>query len=183
MIRFTEPWGKERYSNLVKVPFILDFASRMYRKITNITRDSGWRSARHFFLTKAISLVVSFMEEVIVVKSRPTWSFGKRNGSVGRRSTIIQKGIGGIPAILADGRHKVKMEVTTINNESVRMSRLGKVGVLAHKPPKTFNIYEPSGSILFNRSNESLPLFFAGIGNTCLGCSESKCEKRVRCWY
>ena len=118
-------------------------------------------------------IVGGVMEEVIVVKSRPTYSFGKRNGSVGGRSTIIQRAIGGIPAILADGRHKVKMEVTTINKESVRMSRLRKVGVLAHKPAKTFNIYEPSGSILFNPSNESLPLFFAGIGNTCLGCSES----------
>jgi len=96
---------------------------------------------------------------------------------VGRRSTIIQKGIGGIPAILADGRHKVKMEVTTINNESVRMSRLGKVGVLAHKPPKTFNTYEPSGSILFNRSNESLPLFSRGLETHAWGAQRVSVKK------
>ena len=112
------------------------------------------------------------MEEIIVVKSRPTYNLGKRTGSVGGRSTIIQRGIGGIPAILADGHYKVKMEVTTIKKESSRMPHFGKVGVLAHKPAKTFNIDETSGSILFDRSNESLPLFFTGIGNTCLGCSE-----------
>ena len=117
-------------------------------------------------------IVGSIMEEIIVVKSRPTYNLGKRNGSVGGRSTIIQRAIGGIPAILADGHHKVKMEVTTIKKGSSRMPHFGKVGVLAHKPAKAFNIDETSGSILFDRSNESLPLFFTGIGNTCLGCSE-----------
>ena len=171
MIRFIEPWGKERYSNLVKVRVILYFASRTYSKILKPHKGFRLKVCPSLFSDKSY-IVGGIMEEIIVVKSRPTYNLGKRIGSVGGRSTIIQRGIGGIPAILADGHYKVKMEVTTIKKESSRMPHFGKVGVLAHKPAKTFNVDETSGSILFDPSNESLPLFFMGIGNTCLGCSE-----------
>lgn len=160
------------------------FAFRIESVIQNHKPHRGFRLKVYpSILSGSTDVAGGLMEEIIVVKSRPSDinKMKKNNMFVGGRSTILQRAMGGIPVIVTNANTNTNTNTKT-KSETARNTRR-KANVCSDKkfdptalrvrvePETKFKVDEESRSILFDAS--CMSLFFTGRGDTCLACSES----------
>jgi len=112
------------------------------------------------------------MEETIIVKSRPPYDPNvEKNASIGGRSTILQKAIGGIPVLICGTKSKSEESKSPCKPARKPTRTAMTTNKTASESINLFKIDDSNQSIQLEERDETL--LFTGSGDKCLACGEN----------